>query len=123
MNIILSIKKEFAEKILLGTKRYEYRKRGFRYNIERALMYVTSPHCLIIGEFHIECILVDLPKRIWQKTFNDSGISEEYFYQYYYNSEIAYALKISSPLRYDTPFKLEDFNIYTPPQSFVYLKN
>ncbi|NCP84334.1 MAG: hypothetical protein GW823_05450, partial [Bacteroidetes bacterium] len=51
----------------------------------------------------------------------DSGISEDFFFEYFASKEIAHAIKIKSTKRYTKPLNLkEDFNVF-PPQSYVYL--
>ena len=49
-NIVLPIKPEYADKILNGQKKYEYRKNICTDNIEKIYVYATSPVKAIIGE-------------------------------------------------------------------------
>ena len=49
-NIILPIKPVFAEKILSGEKKYEYRKRLCIKEINKIYIYATVPVKMIIGE-------------------------------------------------------------------------
>ena len=55
MNAILSVKPEYAMKILAGEKQYEYRKTIFRRPVEKVYIYASSPVCMIVGEFHRLC--------------------------------------------------------------------
>ena len=43
MRVLLSIKPEFAEKILNGAKRYEFRKQAFAQPVEAVVLYATKP--------------------------------------------------------------------------------
>jgi len=44
MNVLLSIKPKYVEKIVNGEKQYEFRKRIFRNkNVRKAFIYSTSP--------------------------------------------------------------------------------
>lgn len=123
MKIILSIKPEYANKILDGTKKFEYRKSGFSAeNIEIVLIYATKPIGKVIGEFTVECIHIDRPSKIWQKTRDWSGINKSFFDEYYRDRSVAVAIEIDKVKRYDEPIDLSDLEPgMTAPQSFRYL--
>ena len=56
--VLLSIRPEFAEKILDGRKRFEFRRTIFRdTNVTKAIIYASRPVCRVIGEFEIEEVL------------------------------------------------------------------
>ncbi|MBL7706345.1 MAG: hypothetical protein JNM21_12440 [Taibaiella sp.] len=121
MKVVLSIKPEFAFKIFDGTKKFEFRKAIFKNeNIKSILVYASSPVQQVIGEFEIDEILnYDLPT-LWNLTQEFSGISEEFYYDYFANKEHGFAIKIKKTRKYKKPKCLkEDFNLL-PPQSFAY---
>ena len=122
MKVILSIKPEFANKIFEGTKRYEFRRTIFKNpDVTKVVVYASSPIKKIIGEFEIESILKDNLESLWLKTKNYSGISEEYFFKYFIDKELGFAIKIKNFKKYSTPKCIrEDYNLF-PPQSFLYL--
>jgi predicted transcriptional regulator len=122
MKVILSIKPEFANKIFEGTKRYEFRRTIFKNpDVTKVVVYASSPIQKIIGEFEIESILKDNLESLWRKTKNYSGISEEYFFKYFIDKELGFAIKIKNFKKYGTPKCIrEDYNLF-PPQSFLYL--
>src|SRR5690606_38268698 len=122
MRVLLSIKPEFAFKIFEGTKKFEFRKVIFKKpNIKTVVVYASSPVQQVIGEFEIEDILSSHPREIWRQTKNDSGITEDFFYEYFADKEIAHAIKIKNITKYQHPIHLQDaFNV-VPPQSYVYL--
>lgn len=122
MKVLLSIKPEFAFKIFEGEKKYEFRKVIFKNpKIKTVVVYASSPIQQVVGEFEIENILSSAPNEIWEKTKKDAGVSEDFFYKYFENKEIAYAIKIKSIKRYKQPLSLkENFNVI-PPQSYLYL--
>ncbi len=122
MKVILSIKPEFANKIFDGTKKYEFRRTIFKNpEVKIVVVYASSPTQKIIGEFEIENIInLDL-EALWNKTKKYSGISEDYFFEYFCDKEHGFAIKIKKTKRYKTPKCIrEDFNLF-PPQSFLYL--
>ena len=122
MRVLLSIKPEFAFKIFEGEKKFEFRKVIFKKpNIKTVVVYASSPVQRVIGEFEIDNILSSHPKKIWDETKKHSGISEDFFYEYFANREIAHAIKIKNIKKYKEPLHLlENFNV-VPPQSYVYL--
>lgn len=122
MRVLLSIKPEFAFKIFDGSKKYEFRKVIFKNpDITTVVVYASSPVQQVIGEFVIDKILSLDPEEIWNKTKRYSGISEEFFYEYFDGRAIAHAIKIKEPKLYAAPLSItDDFNV-TPPQSYVYL--
>jgi predicted transcriptional regulator len=123
MQVLLSIKPEFALKIFDGSKKYEYRRTIFKnQEVNTIIVYATDPIKQIIGEFKIEDILYDEPRLLWVKTQNYSGISEKYFFEYFMNKSKGYAIKIKTPIIYDNPLLLNRLMISTPPQSFMYLQ-
>lgn len=122
MKVLLSIKPEFAEKIFNGTKKYEFRRSVFKNpNIKTIVVYASSPVQQVIGEFEIEKILIYELNKLWKETHDFSGISKKYFFDYFINKEIGYAIKIKDYKKYKEPLCIKkDFNA-TPPQSFMYL--
>ncbi len=122
MRVLLSIKPEYAFKIFEGTKKYEFRKAIFkRPNIKTVVVYASSPVQKVIGEFEIDEILSASPQKIWEKTKKTSGISEKFFYDYFMDKEVAYAIKIKAAKQYEKYFDLkQEYNLLAP-QSFPYL--
>lgn len=120
--VLLSIKPEFAHKIFDGSKKYEFRKQVFKdLSIKKVIVYSSSPEQKVIGEFEIEAILNDSPDKIWNQTKLYSGISQEFFENYFEGRDKAYAIKVASTKRYHKEKSLADFNIYAAPQSFAYV--
>ncbi len=123
MKVLLSIKPQFVEEIFNGNKKFEYRKSIFkRKGIKSVVIYSTMPVGKIVGEFDIEDILIDEPKRLWEKTKNYSGISEDFYDEYFMNRDKGYAIQIKSLNRYDEPkCPYELYENFTAPQSFKYV--
>lgn len=122
MRVLLSIKPEYAFKIFDGTKKFEFRKVIFKNpNVKTVIVYASSPVQQVIGEFEIDDIFSFNPKVIWKMTKKHSGITEDFFYEYFADREIAHAIKIKNIKKYIKPLSIkEDFNV-VPPQSYVYL--
>ncbi|MDP2845756.1 MAG: ASCH domain-containing protein [Candidatus Methanoperedens sp.] len=123
MNVLLSVKPKYAEKIVKGKKKYEFRRSIFKRNdIERVYIYSSSPVSKIIASFKIEKILVDSPEKIWKLCQKYAGISKKDFFVYFTNSDVAFAIKIgdidSFKEAIDPYHIIEDFKA---PQSFSYV--
>lgn len=120
--VLMSIKPEYVEKIFNGTKKYEYRKKRCKKNIDKIIVYSTSPIRKVVGELEIEDILEDNKEVIWNKTKLFSGVVKEKYDLYFKNQDTAVAYKIKSYKLYDTEKELSDFNIKASTQSYVYIK-
>ncbi len=113
-----------SKKIFSGEKKFEYRKAIFRNpNVDTVVIYATKPCGKVVGEFEINKILCDNPEKIWESTQEFSGITKEFFDQYFRNKEKAYAIEIGDVTQYKHPLSLNEFDkdINTPPQSVQYL--
>jgi len=122
MNVLLSVKPKYAEKILAGEKKYEFRRSIFRRNnINKVYIYSSSPVSKIIAAFGIEKILKDSPEIIWTLCQKSAGISKKDFFIYFKNSEAAYAIKIENVEVFENPIDpFCEFKNFKPPQSFYY---
>lgn len=123
MKVLLSIKPQFADKILNGEKRFEFRKTIFRNNnVTSVIIYASSPMQKVIGEFDISEIYEMEPGALWKETANHSGISKEYFDKYFQGKMKGFAIKVGRMTKYPKPLALTDLGVKTPPQSFCYIK-
>ncbi|WP_041668514.1 ASCH domain-containing protein [Acetobacterium woodii] len=121
MKVLLSIKPAFVRKIVDGSKKFEYRKQIFKESVETVVIYATKPVGKIIGEFKIKAIIKDKPENIWKDTIEFSGISKQYFDEYFLGRNEAFAIGISDFKEYDSP--IDPYVIYdnfTAPQSYRY---
>ena len=119
--ILLSIKPEYVDKILNGSKRYEFRKRIPQKPVSRVIIYSSEPEQSVVGEFEVLEIINLKPSPLWEKTKREAGISRKRFRAYFHGSKLAYAYRIGNVTQYVTPKKLIDFGIRQAPQSFTYL--
>jgi predicted transcriptional regulator len=127
-NLLISIKPQFINKILDGTKSIEIRRKFHKNWIGHSVvLYATSPVKSIVGEAKISDVDVDDPKTIWTKYNESIGCSKEDFFKYTDSLEKAYAVKLSNVTTYDTKVKLDQMkemvgkNLH-PPQSYISVK-
>jgi predicted transcriptional regulator len=123
MKVVLSIKPEFAFKIFDGTKKFEFRKAIFKNrNVKSVIVYASSPVQKVIGEFEIGKIFNNDLETLWDLTKEHSGITEDFFYDYFSDREKGFAIQVKKQKKYKEPKCLRtDFNLH-PPQSFAYVK-
>lgn len=122
MKVLLSIKPEFAEKIFDGSKRFEFRRNVFKnQSVNTIVVYASSPISKVIGEFEIEQVIQKELEDLWQETKDYSGISKEYYDQYFIGKEEGFAIKVKRAVRYKRAKNLKEEYGMVPPQSFAYL--
>ena len=122
MKVLLSIKPEFAERIFDGSKKYEFRKAIFKNpDVKTIVVYASSPVQRVIGEFDIETILSDAPESLWKETQEFSGITEDFFFDYFSERDVGFAIKVKKVRRYNKPRCLRTSYNVSPPQSFCYV--
>ena len=119
--IVISIRPEHVKNILDGTKKYEYRTKAAKSDVNKILIYETMPVKKVVAEVEIVEVLILPPKKLWEITKKESGISKEFFDMYFNGRKVAYAYKLGKVTVYDEPKELSDFGIKAAPQSFVYL--
>lgn len=122
MKVLMSIKTEYTNKILDKIKLYELRKKPLRDEVDTVIIYSSRKVKKVVGEFKIEKIIKDSPDNIWNLGEEVLGINKKSFYEYFKNSEFAYAIKIKDVIKYDIPKDLRDLGINKAPQSFCYIK-
>ncbi len=123
MRVLFSIKPEYAEKILNGTKLFEYRKAIPRHqSVRTVVIYATMPVGKVVGEFEIGGILRLKPGTMWKRTSVGSGITRAFFDTYFDGCDEALAIEVIKPKRYATLKTVHAVSgSSTPPQSFQYL--
>lgn len=121
--VLLSIKPWFAEAILDGRKRFEFRRTLYREpGVHRVVIYASSPIQRVIGEFSIAAVHSLPPEELWRRTHQHAGVDQSYFASYFAGCELGHALEVGSSTRYDEPLTLETAcGLNRAPQSFCYL--
>ena len=117
MNAILSIKPHFVEEIKAGRKRFEFRKTVFKQQVEKVYVYASAPVSMIIGEFQPVDVVMGTPAEVWKQTERYSGITKEFFDEYFKGRRVAYAIVIQNFVEYETPRRIP----FQAPQSYRYV--
>lgn len=120
--ILMSINPIYADKILSGVKKYEYRKvKAKKDKVNKIVIYATYPIMKVVGEVEVKDILEETPEKLWNVTKEYSGVTKQFYDNYFNKSSKAIAYKLGKIEKYDEPKKLEDVGVKCVPQSFLYL--
>lgn len=120
--VLLSIKPQYADKILNGDKRYEFRRLLYKSpNVDKIVIYATSPVMKVVGEFDVAQVHSMALEELWAQTMKYSGIEKNFYDSYFKGKDIGHAIEVKDAKRYSKPKQLKDYDITHPPQSFVYL--
>ena len=119
--IILSIHPNHIDKILSGEKRYEYRKR-IPQDINYIIVYATAPTKKVVAIIEIDMVIKDTPQNIWDVTQSESGVSNEFFMNYFNGVSTAYAIKFRNIYRLSTPIDITAIDgVKSAPQAYQYV--
>ena len=119
--IIISINPEYVEKIINGEKKFEYRTKAAKEDINKIIIYETKPIMKVVAEVEILDVIATTPEELWNQTKNQSGITKSFFDEYFKDKQVAYAYKLGEVKVYERPKSLLDFGLRIAPQSFAYV--
>jgi len=126
MNVLISIKPKYIEKIKEGIKTFELRKKIFKNydKVNTIYIYSTSPIKKIVGKFNIEEIIEDHPDHIWQNYKDHLGIDKKDYFNYFKGKEKGFAIKIRNLNFFRNPIDPKKiFPNFIPPQSYCFLRD
>ena len=119
---LMSIRPKFARAILDGSKTVEFRKRALAKDVQRVVIYTTSPVQAVVGEFMIGAQVVASPSALWRRFSKVAGIDRAAFFRYFDGTTDAVGIMIESVVEYKTPRSLDEIEPGArPPQSFMYI--
>lgn len=118
----MPIKPVYAEKIIQGRKKYEFRRAPIRSDLTHIIIYSSSPVKKIIGIAEVEKVIVDAPSTIWERTKNDAGISRNEFRKYFRGKKNAFTICLKRIFSLQIPVSPNEIlNNFRIPQSFSYV--
>ena len=126
-DVVLSIKPQYSNQILNGSKTVELRRR-FPINVPSgtlAYIYSTTPDRALVGLAEIDAVEKQAVGEIWRDYKESACISKKDFDTYFSGQEHGFALKLKQAIRFSQPIGLADLRerfAFEPPQSFVYAK-
>ena len=127
--LLLSIRPNYADRILDGSKKVEFRRRHPR-QIElgtRMLIYASSPVRALIGTAVVVEVVEASPEEAWDEYQGVGGIGHEQFNAYYEDCDRAIVIRLSKPVRLAKAIPLDDLRTkwpgFHPPQQFAYMSS
>ena len=122
-SVILSIKPIYAQAIIAGTKKVEFRKKIFKREVEKIFIYSSMPKKKMIGYFTILEIIEDTPNNLWNDFKEVGGITEKDFFEYYNNVEKGFSIRIDKVVKFEDEIEPNEFiEKFCAPQSYIYIK-
>jgi len=124
--IFLSIRPQYAEKILAGGKTVELRRVRPKHIAEGALVliYVSSPVKSLVGAFSVESVIEEPLHKLWKEVGSRAGVSRDEFDTYFEGLARGVGIVLDKPWRFQEPLGLQDLRKmmdFRPPQSFRYV--
>lgn len=129
INILMSIKPKYAEKILKGEKTAEFRRKMYSSikKGDQAFIYSSSPQKALVGKFIIDEAISDTVENLWKLKGEEGCISYEEFMKYYDGTSSGYCLVLKEIIAFSAPIKLENLRMqiknFKVPQSWRYLQS
>jgi predicted transcriptional regulator len=124
--LFLSIKPEYANKILNKQKTIELRKN--RPNVKTGdyvLIYATVPVKAVIGLGKVKSMIDTTPLEMWENRSAQLGIDQSAFDLYYLNSHKAIGIELESICKFKIVFPLSEikklYPKFSPPQTYRYI--
>ena len=120
--VLMSINPIHAERILSGTKKYEFRKTRCKLPIDTIVIYATAPIMKVLGEVKVKSVIEELPQIVWEKTETAAGIDLSFFNRYYKDRNKAVAYELGEVTKFPSSKALRDYGLKVPPQSYAYIQ-
>jgi predicted transcriptional regulator len=123
--LLLSVRPQYAELILCGTKRAEIRRQ--RPSVQPGapvIIYATLPVGAVIGSARVASLSHGTPPEIWAAHHAEMGISHEAFNEYLTGAASAHVLMLTDAQRLRLPITLHEMrrsSSFHPPHSYRFL--
>ena len=120
--VLMPVKPQFAQLIMQGKKKAEFRKVRFLKQVSHVVVYASSPVQKILGYFEVSHIDEGSPGYLWKRYRSIGGIIYKEFQDYYANSTRGVAIGIGRICQLKHAIPLTKLNAaMVAPQSFVYI--
>lgn len=122
--VLLSIKPKYADLILAGSKRVEFRRSWAAQEVSVIVLYSSSPIQKIVGAVEVSEVVVASPTSLWKTcTERGGGLTREELRSYFAGKPQGVAVllgKVSASAGHVEPSDV--IGNFVPPQSFRYLQ-
>lgn len=123
--VLMSIKPQYANAIMCGKKKVEFRKQIFDLNVERVYVYASHPMKKLIGYFDVDKVDCESPINLWE-TFNKVGsIAKADYSSYFNNCCYGYAIIVKRAYRFSKDYLISEIfgENFRVPQSYRYINS
>lgn len=125
--LFISVKPEFADKIIRKEKIIELRKIKPHVKIgDNIIIYASSPCKAVVGYGTIKQIIEISPDQMWIEYSDLLGIDKERYDEYYKEKERAVGIEIDNITKIN-PISLKELRVldsnFHPPQIYRYVSN
>lgn len=125
--LFISVKPEFANKIIKKEKSIELRKIKPHVKIgDSIIIYASSPYMAVIGYGTIKQIIEKSPRQMWIDHSELLGIDKERYDEYYNGKDKAVGIEIQN-ITEIKPISLNELRVldpnFHPPQIYRYVSN
>jgi predicted transcriptional regulator len=121
--VLISLLPKYAQQIVTGKKRVEFRRTWTRKPVALLALYATSPVSRVIGVAHVRRVIEAPPTALWRFAQEYSGgISRRQLYSYLEGKRMGFALLLGCVEVFDPPVDpVERARGFRAPQSFRFL--
>lgn len=121
--VLMSIKPKYVDQIVSKKKLFEFRRAVFNANnVDKVVIYASSPIKKIVAEFNVTDIIKDTPENIWERCKKHAGIDRNSFLDYFADKQMAFSIVIDNLKVYDKPINpYKELDGFRPPQSYMFL--
>lgn len=120
--IVMSVHPRYAEAIMDGRKRVEFRKRPLADDVSVVWVYATVPVQRVVGYFEVDATVIARPRDLWRRFKNVGCIGRADFDRYYLGTVLGAGIQVKVATRLASPLPLSVLlPSGVPPQSFAYV--
>jgi predicted transcriptional regulator len=119
---LLPIRPRYADAIVEGRKRVEFRRRPFGRAVELVVVYASSPVKKVVAILRVSEIAEGHPDEVWERFHTVGAIDRGAFQEYYRGTQRAVAIQFDRVCVLSDPVPLSAIDEgITAPQSYRYL--
>lgn len=119
--VLMSIKPHWADAIMAGRKRVEFRRARFARHVSHVIVYATAPVKRVVGFFAVDQIVEAAPGVLWRMFGSEGEIDSGAFDEYYLGVRGGVAIGVGEVTRLPMPLELDAvLPSAVPPQSYRY---
>lgn len=126
VNVLLSIKNKYAQQILTGHKKFEFRKNFPEEEVDKIYLYISYPYQQIIGyitsEYILKSTIPEIRERCYKEWTNFDS-EKDGFDDYFRTKYFGVAIKIDDVVVFNERINPYEFDGFKPPQSYYLMSD